>query len=80
MKHFYCAKCNEQHEYFFTTDRKRIVKVGQNPSFSDLQGNEIDKYKNLIPKYFIEFKSSLNCYAQGKGIAAFVYLILRLSV
>lgn len=71
---FYCAKCRERHEFFFTTDRNYIMKVGQNPSFSDLQAVDINKYKNLIPKYFIEFKSSLNCYSQGKGIAAFVYL------
>lgn len=71
---YYCAKCRERHEYFFTSDRKYIMKVGQNPSFSDLQGTEIYKYKNLISKYFIEFKSSLSCYAQKKGIAAFVYL------
>lgn len=71
---YYCAKCGERHEYFFTSDRKYIMKVGQNPSFSDLQGKEINKYKNLISKYFIEFKSSLSCYAQKKGIAAFVYL------
>ena len=71
---FYCAKCHERHEFFFTTDRNYIMKVGQNPSFSDLQGIDANKYKNLIPKYFIEFKSSLNCYSQHKGIAAFVYL------
>lgn len=71
---YYCAKCGERHEYFFTSDRKYIMKVGQNPSFSDLQGEEINKYKNLISKYFIEFKSSLSCYSQKKGIAAFVYL------
>jgi len=71
---FYCAKCNERHEYFFATDRQVIYKVGQDPSYADLKGLEINKYKNLISKYFIEFKASLNCYSQGKGIASFVYL------
>ena len=71
---FYCAKCNEKYVFFFRTDRKTIEKVGQSPSFGDLQGIEINKYKDLISKYFIEFKSSINCYSQGKGIAAFVYL------
>lgn len=71
---FYCVKCKERHEYFFTTDRNIIYKVGQNPSFGDLAGNEINKYKNLISKYFTEFKTSLNLYSQGKGIGSFVYL------
>ena len=71
---FYCAKCKNKYGFSFKTDRKEIMKVGQYPSFGDLQGNEINKYKNLIPKYFLEFKSSMNCFSQGKGIAAFVYL------
>ena len=73
---YYCAKCKERHEYFFTTNRHFIMKVGQNPSYTLVKGAELDKYKNLksISKYFIEFKTSIDCYSQGKGIAAFVYL------
>lgn len=71
---FSCAKCNLEYFYIIHTDRETIKKIGQNPSFGELQGNEINKYKSLLPKYFIEFKSALNCYSQGKGIAAFVYL------
>lgn len=69
-----CARCRYKYQYFFTTNRKFIMKVGQFPSFAEVNSCGIDKYKNLIPKYFIEFKSSFSCYSQGKGIAAFVYL------
>lgn len=69
-----CARCKHKYQYFFATNRKYIIKIGQYPSFAELNSHGIEKYKNLIPKYFIEFKSSLSCYSQGKGIAAFVYL------
>jgi hypothetical protein len=76
---FKCAQCEQ--EYFFAlllkeySERKfSIMKVGQYPSFGQLSTIEIEKYKNELKNYFNEFKSSLNCYSQGKGIAAFVYL------
>ncbi len=71
---FFCARCREKHIFYIKNNFSSFMKVGQYPSFADMQGIEINRYKNLISKYFIEFKSSLNCYSQGKGIAAFVYL------
>jgi hypothetical protein len=50
------------------------MKVGQYPSFGQLSIKYIEKYKNELGNYYNDFKSSLNCYSQGKGIAAFVYL------
>jgi len=76
---FKCTQC--EREYFFAlrlieySERKfSIMKIGQYPSFGQLSTIEIEKYKNELKNYFNEFKNSLNCYSQGKGIAAFVYL------
>ena len=76
---FKCTQCEQ--EYFFALLLKEysekdfsIIKVGQYPSFGQLSTIGIEKYKSELNNYFNEFKSSLNCYSQGKGIAAFVYL------
>jgi len=76
---FKCTQCEQ--EYFFALLLKEhskeefpIMKVGQYPSLGQLSTIEVEKYKNELKKYFYEFKSSLNCYSQGYGIAAFIYL------
>lgn len=76
---FRCSHCKQT--YFFalllnkcSEEEFTIMKVGQYPSFGQLSTKEIDKYRNELGNYYNEFKCSLNCYSQGKGIAAFVYL------
>lgn len=50
------------------------MKIGQYPSFANEEVAKVEKYKNIIPKYYVELTSSLNAYSQGMNIAAFVYL------
>lgn len=70
----YCAHCQEEHFYAIRIDGCSICKVGQYPSFSREQTASLEKYKNLIKKYYVELTTAINVYSQGKGIAAFVYL------
>lgn len=69
-----CAKCGEMHYYFLLFKGEKIIKIGQYPSFAGKEKHELDKYKNIISKYYIELVRSVNAYSQNMGIAAFVYL------
>lgn len=69
-----CAKCGEIHYYSILFKGDKIVKIGQYPSFAGKEKHELEKYKNIISKYYIELIRSVNAYSQHMGIAAFVYL------
>lgn len=69
-----CAKCGETHYYTLIFNGNSITKIGQYPSFTGKEKHELEKYKNIISKYYIELIRSVNAYSQHMGIAAFVYL------
>lgn len=69
-----CAYCEEEHFYAFRIDGSSICKIGQYPSFSHEKTVLLQRYKNLISKYYVELTSAMNVYSQKLGIAAFVYL------
>ena len=69
-----CAKCGEAHYYSVLFKGNTITKIGQYPSFSKSEVQDLRKYKNLISKYYPELTRSVNAYSQGMGVAAFVYL------
>lgn len=69
-----CAKCGELHYYSFGIKENKAFKIGQYPSYASKLENEIQKYRKVIDKYYIELKRSVNAYSQYMGIAAFVYL------
>lgn len=69
-----CAKCGEEHFYSIVFLGDKVVKIGQYPSFAGREKHELEKYKNIISKYYIELIRSVNAYSQHMGIAAFVYL------
>ena len=68
-----CAKC-ESRIFFCFLHKDGLIKIGQFPSFASLRTRDIKKYKNLIPKFYLELQTSLNAFSQGMGIGAFVYL------
>lgn len=78
-----------RHLYIFHVDYKRqswqpygfkcsegsITKIGQYPSFADLNSSDIDKYKNVLGnKQRSEIVRAIGLAAHGIGIGAFVYL------
>ncbi len=69
-----CAKCGEEHYYSLLFEKNTVKKIGQYPSFASEKTNEIRKYKNIIPEYYIELTKSLSAYSQGMGVASFTYL------
>lgn len=69
-----CAKCGEEHYYSLLFEGNTVKKIGQYPSFASEKTNEIRKYKNIIPEYYIELTKSLSAYSQGMGVASFTYL------
>lgn len=71
---FCCAHCGELHHFALRIDGMSICKIGQYPSFSRMETQELKKYKNLIPWYYTELTTSVNLYSQRLGIASFVYL------
>lgn len=71
---FSCSKCNMSLVYVLRLTNDSIMKIGQYPSYAMIQHTEIEKYRNVISKYYLEFKQSLSAYSQNMGVASFVYL------
>lgn len=70
----FCSFCEEEHFYALKINSNSICKIGQYPSFSCESVSSLQKYKNIISKYYIELTSAVNVNSQGKGIGSFVYL------
>ena len=71
---FLCAKCKRPHYYSILITDGNILKIGQYPSYTSNEVQDVRKYKNLISKYYPELTKSINAYSQGMGVGAFVYL------
>ncbi len=69
-----CADCEAIYYFTLLLDKERVKKVGQYPSFAELSYHDLEKYKNVMSKYYIEYKQSLSAYSQKMGVASFVYL------
>ena len=69
-----CAKCGELHFVSILFNENIAVKIGQYPSYTSNEIQDIRKYKNLISKYYPELTKSVSAYSQGMGVASFVYL------
>lgn len=71
---FVCTHCGEVHYMSTCCVNDGVMKYGQFPPFANESEHDFVKYKNVISKYYIELKRSVNAYSQNMGIAAFVYL------
>lgn len=71
---FLCAKCKTPHYYSVLIADGNILKIGQYPSYTSIEAQDVRKYKNLISKYYPELTKAINAYSQGMGVGAFVYL------
>ena len=69
-----CALCGEVHYYSLLFTGDKVQKIGQFPSYTSAEIKELVKYKNIIPKYYVELTRSVSAYSQRMGVAAFTYL------
>jgi hypothetical protein len=75
--HIGCSRRPEHHySYFFHYDEKQAIlqKVGQMPSLEDVAGVDIERYRKILGKDFVELRRATGLFAHGIGIGAFVYL------
>lgn len=70
-----CSR-NDSHKvhFQFHHSRNKIQKIGQLPSYADLQEESIKKYKNILNARYIEFAKAIGLVSHGIGIGSFVYL------
>ena len=73
---FQCTRCGSQRILFtYVVENSRVIKIGQYPSISDLEKKAIQKYEKLLGKEKTsEFNIAIRLFANGLGIASFVYL------
>ncbi len=75
---YFCFKCslNESHkmEYFFTKRGSKIIKVGQYPSYRDIENPQIKKFRKLLGDYYPELSTAIRLFSVNVGIGSFVYL------
>ncbi len=69
-----CSFCGKIYLFPLILENNIIQKIGQSPSFAQLEQLSVEKYRNVLSKYYIEYKRSLSAYSQGMGVASFVYL------
>lgn len=67
---------NHEISLFLCLTLDGVMKVGQYPSFTDLQNtDEIKRYRPLLgEEYYREYKKALGLFSHDVGIGAFVYL------
>jgi len=65
------------HKYsltLITTNDKKMVKIGQNPSLASIEQHDIKKYRNILKRDYNDFSKAIGLVANGIGIGSFVYL------
>ncbi|WP_421773113.1 hypothetical protein [Gracilimonas sp.] len=72
---FSCTYCNVQKLVFYSLVYKNsLQKIGQSPSYADLNFNGLNKYKKFLGEYFNEYKRAIGLASSEIGIGSFVYL------
>lgn len=69
-----CARCSNINKFYLYINMDYIIKIGQYPSYADLESGEISKYRKILNEDYEEFSKSIGLYAHGVGIGAYVYL------
>jgi len=75
-KNFSCSRNADHKMRFFTLiDQSHIQKIGQYPSASDLNIDNIKQFKGILKNdYFKEYSKAIGLFSHGIGIGSFVYL------
>jgi hypothetical protein len=73
---FKCANDNNHIlVYLIRMYKGDLNKIGQYPSFKDINTADLIRYKNILPNdKFLDFKSAEISFSSGFGIGAFTYL------
>lgn len=72
---FLCsANPNHKAVFNFITTENELIKIGQYPSYADMNLAIIKQYKSILGSYFIEYSKAIKLYSYEVGIGAFVYL------
>lgn len=71
-------RCTREHDHSILFDLlvtdKKIIKIGQYPTFADISKGDVRKYKNVLADKYKEYSMSLGLFSHGVGIGSFVYL------
>ena len=73
---YICSK-DEKHIMIFVIllENEKMMKIGQYPSYRDIDIPQADKYKSVLGKqYYSELKRAVGLYSSNVGIGSFVYL------
>lgn len=70
-----CSK-NEEHEYRYDIllEHDYIMKIGQYPSYADIEKVEIKKYKQILGDKYDEYNRAVSLFSCNVGIGSFVYI------
>lgn len=74
---FKCSR-NEVHKmqvsFYLDKYSSTLMKIGQYPSYSDLNNEELDEYKKELGDYYNEYVKSIRLFGSGIGCGSYVYL------
>ena len=72
----YCCSKDESHILTFVVflTEKSIIKIGQYPSYADIEKPQIKRFKNILKNYYSEINTAIALYSCHIGIGSFVYL------
>ena len=72
---YVCSKDNLHHlTYFIKLTDSYIMKIGQYPSYADIENPQIKKYQKALGKYYSELNKAIGLFSCKVGIGSFVYL------
>ena len=70
-----CTKeTSHQLSFFILLEENSICKIGQYPSYTDIQKPELKKYRNLLGQFYPELNKAIGLYNSNIGIGSYVYL------
>lgn len=72
---YQCSK-DESHQlvYVILLTDSFIMKIGQHPSYRDIESPQIKKFQKVLGKYYSELNKAIGLFAHNVGIGSFVYL------
>jgi len=72
---YQCSKDkNHQLVYVMLLTESYIMKIGQYPSYRDIESPQIKKFQKILGKYFPELSTAIRLFSVNVGIGSFVYL------
>jgi hypothetical protein len=72
---YQCSKDdNHQLVYVILLNESYIMKIGQYPSYRDIESPQMKKFQKVLGKYYLELSTAIRLYSVNVGIGSFVYL------